>query len=127
MKKQGRFQFCKHCGNLIGVIHDSGVEIICCGEPMILLEPNTVDAAKEKHVPVASVEGKSVVVQVGSVVHPMTDEHWIEWIYLETKKGGQRKALCPGDEPKVSFALIDDEPVAVFAYCNLHGLWRGEI
>jgi superoxide reductase len=91
------------------------------------LVPNTVDAAKEKHVPVVTVEGNKVVVEVGSVAHPMLEEHFIQWIYLQTKNGGQRKCLVPGQEPKAVFALEDDEVVAVYEYCNLHGLWKTEV
>ena len=86
---------------------------------------NATDAAREKHVPVVTVEGNTVSVTVGSVEHPMTEEHYITWIYLETEKGGQRKALKPGEAPSATFTLIDDEPVGVYEYCNLHGLWYG--
>ena len=120
-----RFYLCTHCGNLIGVIHASGVPIICCGEPMKALVPNTTEAATEKHLPVVAVEGSKVTVSVGSVAHPMTAEHYIQWIYLETSKGGQRHALTPGAESRTEFALSAGEtPVAAYAYCNLHGLWK---
>ena len=119
-----KFFVCKHCGNMIGLLHDSGVPMMCCGEKMVELVPNTTDAAQEKHVPVATVEGNKVVVNVGSVDHPMLDEHWIQWVYLETDKGGHRKVLNPGEKPNVVFALTEDEkPLAVYEYCNLHGLW----
>ena len=123
---ENRFYICEHCGNLIGMIHSSGVNVVCCGKKMTELEAGVVEASKEKHIPVATVNGNTVEVVVGSVSHPMTDEHHIAWVYLETTKGGQRKALTPGDEPKVTFALCDEEPVAVYAYCNLHGLWKAE-
>lgn len=119
-----KFFVCKHCGNLIGMIENSGVPIVCCGEKMTELVANTVDASLEKHTPVVSVNGDKVEVVVGSVEHPMLEEHFIKWIYLETKKGGQRKALKPGEAPKAAFVVTDDEPVAVYAYCNLHGLWK---
>ena len=119
-----KFFVCKHCGNLIGMIENSGVPIVCCGEKMTELVANTVDASLEKHTPVVNVNGDKVEVVVGSVEHPMLEEHFIKWIYLETKKGGQRKALKPGEAPKATFAVTDDEPVAVYAYCNLHGLWK---
>lgn len=122
-----RFFICKHCGNIIGLIHASGAPVSCCGEHMTELIPNTVDAAQEKHVPVITVDGNKVTVQVGSVVHPMLDSHYIQWIYLETKHGGQRKALKPGDKPVATFILEDDEPVAAFEYCNLHGLWKATV
>jgi superoxide reductase len=124
---QNKFFICEHCGNIIGMIYASGVPVVCCGEEMKELVPNTVDAAKEKHVPVVEVKGNTVEVKVGSVTHPMLAAHFIQWIYLETKNGGQRKSLNPGEEPKAVFTLIDDEPVAAYAYCNLHGLWKTEI
>lgn len=123
-----KFFVCKHCGNLIGMIHNSGVPIVCCGEPMTELVANTVDASVEKHIPVVTVDGNKVTAKVGSVDHPMVEEHFIQWIYLETNKGGHRKNLLPGQAPEASFAFLEDEkPVAVFAYCNLHGLWKTEI
>ncbi len=124
---KAKFYICSHCGNLIGMVHDSGVPVICCGQKMDPLVPNTVEASGEKHLPVASVQDGVVSVAVGSVAHPMIPEHFIEWVYLETEKGGQRKALKPGDAPEVKFWLGDDKPVAVYAYCNLHGLWMTEL
>lgn len=109
------------------MIFASGVPVVCCGEEMEELVANTVDASKEKHVPVVTVEGGKVTVKVGSVPHPMTEEHFIMWVYLQTEKGGQRKAFKPGDEPTAEFALIDDKPVAAYEYCNLHGLWMAKI
>ena len=123
-----KFFVCKHCGNMIGLLHDAGVPMMCCGEKMVELVPNTTDAAQEKHVPVATVEDNKVVVNVGSVDHPMLDEHWIQWVYLETDKGGHRKVLNPGEKPNVVFALTEDEkPLAVYEYCNLHGLWVAKL
>jgi superoxide reductase len=123
-----KFYRCKHCGNLIGMIHASGVPIICCGEPMELLEANSVDASQEKHVPAVEVEGDKVTVRIGSVPHPMLPEHHIEWVYLQTEKGGQRKCLEVGAVPETCFALsCGDKPVRVFEYCNLHGLWVKDI
>ncbi len=123
-----KFFVCKHCGNMIGLLHDAGVPMMCCGEKMVELVPNTTDAAQEKHVPVATVEGNKVVVNVGSVDHPMLEEHWIQWVYLETDKGGHRKVLNPGEKPNVVFALTEDEkPLAVYEYCNLHGLWVAKL
>ena len=123
-----KFFVCKHCGNMIGLLHDAGVPMMCCGEKMIELVPNTTDAAQEKHVPVATVEGNKVVVNIGSVDHPMAAEHWIQWVYLETDKGGHRKVLNPGEKPNVVFALTEDEkPLAVYEYCNLHGLWVAKL
>lgn len=123
--KETRFYICNHCKNIIGIIQDSGVPVVCCGEKMKQLVPGEVEASVEKHLPVVSVENNAVNVVVGSTVHPMTEEHSISWVYLQTNQGGQRKNLLPGAEPKVTFALADDEkPVAVYAYCNLHGLWK---
>lgn len=122
-----KFYVCKHCGNMVASIKDSGVKISCCGEPMTKLEPGTVEASVEKHVPVATYEDGVVKVEVGSVMHPSTKEHHIEWIFLKTENGGHRKILKPLDEPKAEFCIGDDKPAAVYSYCNLHGLWMAEI
>lgn len=122
-----KFYICEHCGNLVGMIHDAGVPVMCCGRKMTKLEPGTVEASHEKHIPVITREDGLVKVTVGSVLHPMTEEHHIAWVYLQTDRGGQRKCLQPGDEPCVTFALTDETPLAVYAYCNLHGLWMEEI
>lgn len=122
-----RFFKCMHCGNIIGVIHNAGVPMMCCGEKMTELIPGTVDASLEKHVPVVSVDGNIVTVKVGEVEHPMAEEHYIQWVYLQTNRGGQRKCLKPGEKPEVKFALCDEVPKAVFEYCNLHGLWKADI
>jgi superoxide reductase len=107
------------------MIKDGGVPMMCCGKAMKELIPGTSDGAVEKHVPVCSVDGNKVTVTVGSVEHPMADVHYIEWIALETAKGAQRKVLNPGDKPCAEFTLTDDDSVvAVYAYCNLHGLWK---
>jgi len=109
-------------------LNEGGGTLVCCGNDMEELVPNTVDAAVEKHVPVIEVEGNKVTVKIGSVTHPMVDEHWIEWIYLETKEGVQRKCLKPGDEPKAVFVLNDgDEVVSAYEHCNIHGLWKKEV
>ena len=121
------FYICEHCGNIVEMIHDSGVPIMCCGQKMTRLEPGTTDAAVEKHVPVFKMDGGKVSVQIGEVIHPMVEEHFIQWIAIETKEGTQRKTLRAGDEPKAEFALTDDdELIAVYAYCNLHGLWKAQ-
>jgi superoxide reductase len=91
------------------------------------LVPNTVDASVEKHVPQAEYKEGLVNVRIGSVDHPMIKEHYIEWVYIQTANGGQRKALKPGDQPAATFAVVDDTPMAVFAYCNIHGLWLSDI
>ena len=122
-----KFFKCKTCGNMVGMINSSGVPIMCCGAPMDELKANTEDAAQEKHVPAVTVEGNKVTVVVGDVEHPMLEDHFIQWIYLETENGGQRKALKPGDAPKAVFVVEDDKPVAVYEYCNLHGLWKKDL
>lgn len=127
MQKEPKFFICKECGNIIEKLHDSNVPVVCCGEEMEEMVANTVDAAKEKHVPSVSVVGNIVQVDVGEVLHPMEEKHYIMFIYLHTKKGGQRKDLIPGQEPKAVFAIEDDEVIAVYEYCNLHGLWKKEM
>ena len=91
-----KFYICNHCKNIIGKIQDKGVPVVCCGEKMAELVPNTTEAATEKHIPVASAEGNLITVQIGSTLHPMTEEHLIQWVYLETEEGGQRKSLKAG-------------------------------
>ncbi len=116
---------CSHCGNIITFVKDSGVPVVCCGEKMTELVPGTVDASHEKHVPVYTVDGNTVHVKVGAAEHPMLTEHYIEWVAIQTKQGNQRKELHPGEKPEVCFALCEgDEVEAVYAYCNLHGLWK---
>lgn len=121
-----KFYRCSVCGNIVAVVHASGVPVMCCGKPMEEIVPGSVDASLEKHVPVYEVKDDKVYVTVGSVEHPMEEAHFIEWVALKTKFGNQRKALKPGDAPKVVFPLLPgDEVEAVLAYCNLHGLWKG--
>lgn len=119
---------CAHCGNIIEMVEDKGVKVSCCGEPMQLMDPNTTDAAQEKHVPVVTVEGNKVTVNVGSAEHPMMEEHHIAFIILETDKGVQKKYLDKTGKPEAVFALAEGEkPVAAYEYCNLHGFWKAEI
>ena len=122
-----KFYICEHCGNIVGMIHNAGVSMMCCGQKMTKLEAGVVEASHEKHIPVVTVEGNTVRVNVGSVTHPMSEEHHIAWVYLQTNRGGQRKCLDVTGAPEVTFALADETPVAVYAYCNLHGLWKTEI
>lgn len=120
-----KFLKCSHCGNIVAVVKETGVPVMCCGEKMNEIIPGEVDASKEKHVPVYNVEGTKVVVKVGEVEHPMQDEHYIEWVSIQTKMGNQRKVLKPNDKPEVCFHICEgDEIEAVYAYCNLHGLWK---
>lgn len=121
-----KFFKCSHCGNIITFVENKGVPVVCCGDKMEELKANTTDAATEKHVPAVEVSGDKVKVQVGSTIHPMTEEHSIQWIYLETEKGGQLRHLTPSDEPKAEFALAGDKAIAVYEYCNLHGLWKAD-
>ena len=119
-----RFLKCNHCGNIVAMVEDKGVPVMCCGQKMAEIIPGTVEASREKHIPVYKVEGNKVFVTVGSVEHPMVAEHYIEWVSLQTKFGNQRKLLSAGNAPTVCFALCEgDEVEAVYAYCNLHGLW----
>lgn len=120
-----KFLKCEHCGNIVEMIEDKGVPVVCCGQRMTELVAGTSDGAREKHVPVYEVNGNTVLVKVGEVAHPMIPEHYIEWIVLQTKNGVQRRELKPGEKPEAIFALCEgDEVVAVYAYCNLHGLWK---
>lgn len=123
-----RFYICKHCGKVSAVAVNSELPPFCCGEVMSELTANTTDAATEKHIPVYETAGNTIKVTVGETEHPMLPEHHIMWIALETRDGCQIKALRPNDKPHAEFALCDgDEPTAVYAYCNLHGLWKAEV
>ena len=122
-----KFYNCKACGNIITNMKDVSVPVVCCGMPMEELIPGSVDASTEKHVPVFTMDGNKVFVMVGEVEHPMVPEHSIEWITMQTREGVQTKYLSPEDAPAASFANgSQDELVAVYAYCNLHGLWKAE-
>lgn len=122
-----KFYVCEHCGNIIEYVKNKGVPVMCCGQKMVELIPGTSDGATEKHVPVIKVDGQKVVVEVGSVEHPSLEEHYIEWIILETDKGYQKADLKPGQAPKAEFILTEgDKVVAAYEYCNLHGLWKAE-
>ena len=117
---------CMHCGNIVEKIEDKCVPVVCCGQKMEELVPNTTDAAQEKHVPVIEVSGRDVVVKVGSVEHPMLEEHHIAFIVLETNLGTQRKFLDVAGKPEAKFVLAEgEEVVAAYEYCNLHGFWKG--
>lgn len=123
-----KFYICEHCGNIIAFVDNKGVPVMCCGQKMKEIIPGSVDAAKEKHIPVIKVNGNIVTVTVGSVEHPMTDAHYIVWISLSTKQGNQRKLLTPGKPPVIKFAITEgDEVLAAYAYCNLHGLWVSKV
>ncbi len=121
-----QFYKCNGCGNFITFLGEkSGCTPKCCGEVMTELTPNTSDGAIEKHVPIITMNGNKVNVTVGFVTHPMLENHYIEWIILETTEGFTKKDLKPGDTPSVIFTLNEDEEViSAYAYCNLHGLWK---
>ncbi|PRR84286.1 desulfoferrodoxin [Clostridium vincentii] len=125
MKINVTFYRCEICGNIVSLINNGGGQLVCCGQPMKKLEANTTDGAKEKHVPVAIRKDDKIHVQVGSVNHPMTEEHYIQWIAVVSKNSIERISLSPGDEPKAVF--VDKDDVEVYEYCNLHGLWKIEI
>ena len=124
-----QFYRCMKCGNFVVFVDEKkACTPKCCGDDMTELKGNTSDGATEKHVPVVSVDGDKVTVKVGSVDHPMLEEHYIQWIVLETTKGFQKKNLKPGEKPEATFALTDGEKaVAAYEYCNLHGLWKADI
>jgi len=128
MCKEPKFYVCKKCGNMVSMLHESGVKMVCCGEEMTELVPNTTDAAVEKHVPIITVKDDIVTVTVGSVPHPMTPEHKIMWIYLQTEKGEQLNCVDTQDKAETTYRLTDgDKIIAAFAYCNLHGLWKATV
>lgn len=121
------FYRCPVCGNLVGMILDSGVNPVCCGQPMERLSANTTDGATEKHVPVFFRYGDTFTVAVGKTPHPMTDAHSIQWICLQTDRGIHRRILRPGESPEACFMLCRDEtPLRVWAYCDIHGLWSAD-
>ncbi len=117
---------CKKCGKILITVKKSSSSTICCGEPMAQLIAGTTDAAVEKHVPVVTQNGNKIEVTVGSVIHPMEEKHYIEWIALQTEKGFQLKYLKPGEEPKAVFVLENDKFEKAYAYCNLHSLWASQ-
>ncbi|HOO36871.1 MAG TPA: desulfoferrodoxin [Deltaproteobacteria bacterium] len=123
MAKKLEIYKCEVCGNIVEVLHEGKGELVCCGQPMKLFKENTVDAAKEKHVPVIEKTADGFKVKVGSVAHPMEEKHYIEWIELIADGKAYRKFLKPGDVPEAIFC-IDAKEVAAREYCNLHGLWK---
>ena len=118
-----KFYICRHCGNVIEKVVDSKVPVVCCGEKMEELIPNTVEASEEKHLPVVTrIDDCTIKVEVGSVAHPMLPEHHIAFIYVETENGGIRVNLS--DKPEAVICTCSSRPIAVYEYCNLHGLWK---
>lgn len=125
MTKLHQIYKCELCGNIVEVVDPKGGQLVCCGQPMTLQTENTVDAAQEKHIPVIEKSGDEVVVKVGSVEHPMLENHYIQWIELQTPKNIYRRYLKPGEKPEAIFK-INEDTVCARAYCNLHGLWKAE-
>ena len=115
---------CEACGNVVEVLHGGKGELVCCGKPMKLYKENTVDAAKEKHIPVVEKTGDGYKVKVGDVAHPMEEKHYIEWVELIADEKAYRRFLDPGESPEASFKIGAGQ-VSARAYCNLHGLWKG--
>lgn len=126
MRSTVAFYKCDKCGNIIELIKDAGGTVVCCGENMTRLDPQSADQTTEKHVPVATREDGKINVVVGSTLHPMLDAHYIEWIVLVTDEGIERINLSPGDEPKAAFCDKEGD-VDVYEYCNLHGLWKSTL
>lgn len=123
-----KYFVCENCGNIVEYMKESGVPVMCCGMRMTALVPGSSDGAQEKHVPVVTVSGNKVLVEIGEVEHPMVEEHYIQWITIETAKGSQRVKLSPADKPRAEFFLADgDELIAAYEYCNIHGLWKKEV
>jgi len=124
MARRAEIYVCELCGNIVEVIEGAGGTLVCCGQDMSLQKENTTNAAQEKHVPVVSVSGTTATVQVGSVAHPMTADHFITWIELQQGDKIQRFYLKPNDVPQAVFSIEAGVPITVRAYCNLHGLWK---
>jgi superoxide reductase len=114
---------CEICGNIVEVLHEGAGTLVCCGQPMKLLKENSIDASLEKHVPVLKKVEEGVEISVGSIEHPMTEEHYIDWIEIQTSQGCFRKQHNTGDKPQALFET-NEEIIQIRAYCNLHGLWK---
>lgn len=123
MTKLNEIYKCAICGNIVEVVHASAGQLVCCGQPMKLLKENTVEASKEKHIPLIVKSENEVLVKIGSIEHPMEEKHYIEWIELQTPDNVYRKYLKPGDEPEAVFKT-NEEIICAREYCNIHGLWK---
>lgn len=123
----GIFYVCKVCGNLVEVVNEGGGHLVCCNQPMVELKANTVEASFEKHIPVVELKDGILNVKVGSVEHPMTEEHHISWIYVKYDGTTQKTKLNAGMKPEASFFVGEAKNIEIYAYCNLHGLWKAEI
>lgn len=119
----GTFYRCEKCGAIVYKINTVG-KIFCCGQPMVALTANTVEASMEKHLPVVEINDNMLTATVGSTIHPMEEKHFIEWICVKTEDGIFAKSLKPGEEPRATFPVTGEKPVSVLEYCNLHGLWE---
>ena len=122
-----KFLICNLCGNIVGMVKDMGGTLSCCNQNMAHLAANTVEASTEKHLPEVSKTETGIKVQVGSVLHPMEEKHYIDFIYVKTDKGGHRAKLEVGDTPEAEFCFVNEKPLEVYEYCNLHGLWKIEL
>jgi len=123
VSKKGQIYKCSVCGNIVEVLYVGGGELVCCGKPMILQVENTVDASKEKHVPVIEKKSDGILVKVGSVEHPMEEKHYIMWIEINVNGKVYKQFLKPGDKPE-AFFKIEGNILYAREYCNLHGLWK---
>jgi len=123
MTKLKEIYKCNVCGNIVEMTHTGVGELVCCGQPMELQNAKTKDEGKEKHVPVVEISGDNVLVNIGEVEHPMTEEHYIEWVEIITSARVYRKTFTPGEKPFAKFS-ISEEVMSVRAYCNVHGLWK---
>lgn len=121
-----KFYICRHCGNIVVKLEDSGVPVVCCGEPMQEMEPGSIDATVEKHVPEVEINGNEVIVKVGADPHPMVPEHYISWILIITENGYQIKYIKDQEEATAIF-VTNEKVLAAYEYCNLHGLWVKEL
>lgn len=126
MAKFQKIYKCAMCGNIVEVVHEGAGELVCCGQPMNLMDENSVDAATEKHVPVIEKTDNGIIVKVGSVDHPMADDHYIEWIEVQNGPWSQKKFLKPGEKPQAEFFVPFNENLVARSYCNLHGLWKSK-
>lgn len=124
MTKRHQVYKCNICGNIVEVLHEGGGTLVCCAQDMVLFEEKKEEEGNEKHLPVVKVEGNKVIVEVGSVAHPMEDVHYIEWIEVINGEESQKVFLKPGQEPKVEFTFENIGQLRVREYCNLHGLWE---
>lgn len=133
MAKKNAIYHCPICGNMVEVVEEGLGQLVCCGKPMIKMQENSIDASREKHVPVVQMDGNIVSVSIGSTTHPMTEDHWIKWIELSVGNTNYRQELSPTDKPEVKFVINDycstscvNMKLTARALCNLHGLWKNE-